>query len=180
MNKIVRCTTMSACFIPRFSSLCLQPKLLPVQCLLTSNQFQANFSTSKLSLNTTKIKSEVPLAEQEERKIMTEYKKRLKDQQTELFKQKLKAKTKQDENYISKVIAKALMIGLGLSLSCCILYAIYDPAYRRSTQTKFPLVYWISGHFVEEEEIVLQEKDVNVKAAEFRSAFLDDKDQILN
>merc|ERR1719431_1578757 len=84
MNKIGRCTTMSACFVPRFSSLYLQPKLLPVQCLLTSNQFNANFSTSKLSLNTTKIKSEVP--SEERREIMTEYKKRLKERQTEMFK----------------------------------------------------------------------------------------------
>ena len=41
---------------------------------------------------------------------MTEYKQRLKDKQNEMFKQRMNAKNKKDDNYMSKVIAKVTFV----------------------------------------------------------------------
>jgi len=73
---------------------------------------------------------------------------------------------------------KGFFLGIGLSVLACIGYGACDTAYRKSTKTTFPFVYWVlSFHFGDDTPTTYEEKVVTIKAREFKSAFMEDNDK---
>jgi len=70
---------------------------------------------------------------------------------------------------------KAFFIGTSLAVGACIGWGAYDTAYRKSTKHTFGFVYWVLSFFFDDEAPShLEKEDSNLKAIEFKSAFLDD------
>eukprot|EP00088_Acartia_fossae_P028534 TRINITY_DN29349_c0_g1_i1.p1 TRINITY_DN29349_c0_g1~~TRINITY_DN29349_c0_g1_i1.p1 ORF type:complete len:179 (-),score=0.54 TRINITY_DN29349_c0_g1_i1:70-606(-) len=79
--------------------------------------------------------------------------------------------------YLDNAI-KGLFYGIVFTILACIAWGAYDPSYRKSTKTTFPFIYWVlSFYFGDDTPTTYEEDVVAVKAREFKSSFLEEKEE---